>query len=367
MNMSQNKRNGTIDILRFLFCIGILMFHIEKYIFEEPSLKNGIHFDLFPHGSIGVEFFFLVTGWLMAKSICNRKKSNNEKNLSSETCDFIKRKYLSILPYSVVATLFVFIVNCFVKNWGVKEIIVKFVESIPNFFIVQMTGISYYNPNHITWYLSSMMIAICILFPLAYKYYDSFVKLILPIGGVIVLGIMFIEYGKSLTGVMTWTGFAYKGTIRGIIEIGFGMVSFEVSQYLQRIKFNKKDKYLLGFVEIICYVGVFMFIMMTFPKSLEVMALATIWVGVTITFSGVTRIDILDNKLSGFLGKISLPIYLCQLAAINIVQQFPESFNGYLKIILVVVLDFIFAALCQFIGEKLLNVINKRKFAVNVT
>ena len=67
--MTHKKRNGTIDILRFLFCIGILLFHIEKYIFEEPSLKNGIHFDFFPHGSIGVEFFFLVTGWLMAKSI----------------------------------------------------------------------------------------------------------------------------------------------------------------------------------------------------------------------------------------------------------------------------------------------------------
>ena len=48
--MTHKKRNGTIDILRFLFCIGILLFHIEKYIFEEPSLKNGIHFDITPHG-----------------------------------------------------------------------------------------------------------------------------------------------------------------------------------------------------------------------------------------------------------------------------------------------------------------------------
>lgn len=363
--MSHKKRNGTIDILRFLFCIGILMFHIEKYIFEEPSLKNGIHFDLFPHGSIGVEFFFLVTGWLMAQSICSRKKSNGEKKLFSETGTFIKRKYLSILPYSVVATLFVFIVNCFVNNWGDKEIIKKFVASIPNFFIIQMTGISYYNPNHITWYLSSMMIAICILFPLAYKFYDKFVKLIIPIGGTLILGIMFAGFGKSLTGVMTWTGFGYKGTIRGIIEIGFGMVSFEISQYLQSLKIRRKYKYLLGFVELICYVGIFMFIMLTFPKSSEIIALVVIWVGVTITFSGVTRIDIFDNKLSGFVGKISLPIYLCQLAAINIVQQFSESFDGYIKVILVVVLDFTFAALCQFIGGKLSNIINKRKFAVN--
>lgn len=364
--MSQKKRNGTIDVLRFLFCFGILMFHIEKYIFGEPSFKNGIHLGLFPHGAIGVEFFFLVTGWLMAKSICSRKKANSEKKLSSETGEFIKRKYLSILPYSVVATLFVFIVNCFVNNWGWQKIIIKFVESIPNFALVQMTGISYYNPNNITWYLSSMMIAICILYPLAYKFYDTFVKLIIPIGGALILGIMFVEFGKSLTGVMTWTGVFYKGTLRGIIEIGFGMVSYEVSQYLQSLSIRKGHKYLLGIVELICYVWVFMFIMLTFPKSYEIMAFAAIWVGVTITFSGVTKIDILDNKLSEFLGKISLPLYLCQLAAINIVQQFSESFDGYMAVLLVVLLDFIFAALCQFIGGKLSNFMNKRKFAVNV-
>lgn len=363
--MSHKKRNGTIDILRFLFCTAVLLFHIEKYIFGEPSLKNGIHLGLFPHGSIGVEFFFLVTGWLMAKSICSRKNSNSVKNLSSETRAFIKRKYLSILPYSVVATLFVFIVNCCVNNWGAKEIIRKFFESIPNFFLIQMTGISYYNPNNITWYLSSMMIAICIIFPLAFKFYDNFVKLIIPIGGVLILGIMFAEFGKSLTGVMTWMGFGYKGTIRGIIEIGFGMVSFEVSRYLQNLKIKKKHKYLLGFVELICYVGVFAFMMLTFPRSYEMMALAAIWIGITITFSGVTKIDILDNKLSVFLGKISLPIYLCQLAAINIVKQFSESFDDYIKVILIVVLDFIFAALCQFIGVKLSNIINKRKLAAN--
>lgn len=363
--MVQKKRNGTIDILRFLFCIGILLFHTEKYIFEEPSLKNGIHFDFFPHGAIGVEFFFLVTGWLMAKSICSRKKSNGENKLSSETGAFIKRKYLSILPYSVVATLFVFMVDCFINNWGVKEIIRKFIESIPNFSLIQMTGISYYNPNHITWYLSSMMIAICILFPLAYKYYDNFVKLIIPIGGVLILGIMFVEFGKSLTGVMTWTGFAYKGTIRGIIEIGFGMVSFEASQYLQSLKIRKKDKYVLRFVELICYVGVFMFIMLTLPKSYEIIALAAIWVGVTITFSGVTKIDIFDNKFSELLGKMSLPIYLCQLAAINAVKQFSEGFDGYIKVILVVVLDFVLAALCQLIGGKLSDIISKRKISAN--
>ena len=363
--MTHKKRNGTIDILRFLFCIGVLLFHIEKYIFEEPSLENGIHFDLCPHGAIGVEFFFVVTGWLMAKSICSRKQSDSEKKLSSETGTFIKRKYLNILPYSVIATLFVFIVDCFINYLGWEEIPEKFIQAIPNFFLIQMTGISYYNPNHITWFLSSMMIAICILFPLAYKFYDNFVKLIIPIGGTLILGLLFAEYGKSLFGVMIWTGFGYKGTIRGIIEMGFGMASFEVSRYLQSLKIRSKQKYLLRGVELVCYVWIFAFVLMTFPKCYEIIALAAILIGVTITFSGVTRIEKLDNRFSEFLGKSSLPIYLCQLAAINIVKYFSENLEGYINVILVVLLDFIFAALCQLAGGKWSDVINKRRSAAN--
>lgn len=68
------------------------MVHVQNYVFKEPSFKDGIHLAIFPHGSMGVEFFFIVTGWLMAKSICSRKNSGNEKSLSSETISFVKKK-----------------------------------------------------------------------------------------------------------------------------------------------------------------------------------------------------------------------------------------------------------------------------------
>lgn len=65
-----------------------------------------------------------------------------------------------------------------------------------------------------------------------------------------------------------------------------------------------------------------MFIMLTITNSSEIVALAVIWVDVTITFSSVTRIDAFYNKLSEFLSKMFLPIYLCQLAEINLVPHF---------------------------------------------
>lgn len=58
--MNEKKKNGTIEFLRFVFCISVLMYHVGKYTLGSISLNGNIHLAFFPHGSIGVEFFFLV-------------------------------------------------------------------------------------------------------------------------------------------------------------------------------------------------------------------------------------------------------------------------------------------------------------------
>lgn len=62
--MKTRKVNGKIEALRFLFCVGVLLFHGLKYFIGEPSAKQVVHLSLFPHGAIGVEFFSLYQDFL---------------------------------------------------------------------------------------------------------------------------------------------------------------------------------------------------------------------------------------------------------------------------------------------------------------
>ena len=55
-----SPRNGKIELLRFIFCMAVLLFHCEKYVLGEPSLEDGYHLSLFCHGSMGV---FLPCVW----------------------------------------------------------------------------------------------------------------------------------------------------------------------------------------------------------------------------------------------------------------------------------------------------------------
>ena len=53
-----NKRNGAIDLLKFLFSLMIVIYHGRLFANAENPL--------FRAGKIGVEFFFIVSGYLMA-------------------------------------------------------------------------------------------------------------------------------------------------------------------------------------------------------------------------------------------------------------------------------------------------------------
>ena len=78
--MNITKKNGRIELLRFLFALIILLFHIQKRFAKSPVPMGDTGLYFFNHGCIGVEFFFLVSGYLLAAG-CYK--------LRDEPCDFI--------------------------------------------------------------------------------------------------------------------------------------------------------------------------------------------------------------------------------------------------------------------------------------
>lgn len=57
----KSKHNGIISLWKFIFCIVIIGFHLNA-IQHYKNTNFG-----FLYGSIAVEFFFIVSGYLLAK------------------------------------------------------------------------------------------------------------------------------------------------------------------------------------------------------------------------------------------------------------------------------------------------------------
>lgn len=99
----KNKRNGKIELLRFIFCIFILFYHIGLPIYGRSDTPIiGDHITFFSKGYLGVEFFFLVTGFLMARSAHKTNRTSNN-SVGTDSLRFMKKKIWSIFPYHLVA------------------------------------------------------------------------------------------------------------------------------------------------------------------------------------------------------------------------------------------------------------------------
>ena len=360
MKKSSNQKNGNIEFLRFFFCMFVLLFHIEKYVLGEIPLDGTLQFRFFVHGSIGVEFFFLLTGLLMARHVDNIRKKKNKESLGEETSKYVIKKYKSIFPYHIIGFIIIFILSIIVEKYTVTESFMALIDSIPSILLIQMTGFKGIVFNHIEWYLSSMLIGIAIIYPFLKKYYDSFVKYVAPLVALLVLGYLYFETGR-LTGVMNWMVIGYKGTIRGIAELLLGIYGYYLCSELSKLKkLPKKSKVMLTIGEALLYIAIIIFAVITFKSRFEFYALIAIYVLLIISYSGITYTKkIFNNKFIYFLGRLSLPIYVTQLSAIIFVNNYLVNYSSEIKMISIFCITIILSLITMFIGDILKRKIDK--------
>lgn len=317
---ARSQKNGGIELLRFLFCLIVLLFHEQKYLLGEASLKHGVRLAFFPHGSIGVEFFFVLSGALMASSI-SRKQADTPT--PQEYLGFLSRKYRSIFPQHLVAFVIAVGVWAVYSSFhSAAQWIQYLVDSIPNLLLIQMSGISLANPNHVEWYISCMLIAMAILYPICRRYYTAFTHYFAPLGSLLILGYLFYTTG-ALTGVNVWTGLCFKSVLRALCEIALGTTAYELSRFLAAKPLTNGQKTCLTAAEAFLLFCAICYSVMTFPKKYEFYLLAVMVLLVTLSLSKVTWLSRLaQNPVSIFLGKLSLPIYLSQVAGIRLTEYF---------------------------------------------
>ena len=157
------QRNATIELMRFLFASSIIFFHIAGTLWDRKLiLFSGEEFKLtlFRNGYIGVEFFFLVSGFLMAKSIYRRQSQAcigklQPEPVGVETIRFLWGKVKALWPYYLPACAIGWLLFLLTKEnlhpgW--------FVPYLPSLFFLQETGLSDASFTGLpSWYISSML------------------------------------------------------------------------------------------------------------------------------------------------------------------------------------------------------------------
>lgn len=297
MNIKTNR--NAIDFLKFVFAILIVLFHSRMMTDYQ---ENWIAIN----GRIGVEFFFIVSGLLM----CASSNRSAESNIGLDTGIFMWRKICRLMPNVVIAYFISFVVYHY--NAGITDyskIILNAVKSIPDIFLIKNSGIRFPSYNGPTWYLSSMLLNMLVLYPILRKLKDGFYIFALWFM-LFVLGYFFQTFG-TLSDLESWNGYILKGTLRGTVGLLAGAICYKASNYLSMNNYTKFGRAILMLFEWSCYIIAVVLSCTYAPSRLDYFIFLLFMIGITITYSNVTFDDkIFHSSFFHWLGTFSFSLYL---------------------------------------------------------
>lgn len=224
------------------------------------------------------------------------------------TFSFVFRKVKSFYPELLISILLTIVVHLITGDYDEKYYLRPAETIINNVLLLKMSGLcqSPSDLNGPTWFLSSMILAIFVVYPLLRKFGANGCLFVLSIS---ICGFLCAYHG-SLTGVYDWIGFTYEGNIRAVGEILLGAFAFSVVQTIKRVEILLPGRMLVCVVRYVM-LGVMLYVARDTETDFQWLSLLAAWGIIVIAFSCI-GIDsfVFNNRLCLFLGKLSLPLYL---------------------------------------------------------
>ena len=350
-----------IDLYRFVFTIFVVILHFECFYPTTP--KDNI-FALYR----SVDFFFLLSGFLLFKSFKNQKYQN--------ALDFTLSKAKKLMPINIVvilaASVFASLPNTFaVKSLfgSCKALFVNLVSSIPNIFFVQLfiPILEKFTPSRFEafpmWYISSMIVSCFIWFWLlsslknkteANSKYHSWGL----VAAVLVYSSVFYLYGKTdvaFDEIVPYFNLP-AGFFRGFADIGLGIF---FANYELKIENPKLKCFLKLFFPLLLFVIIF------YAKYTVFDYIYVFFCVVTLLFEFSLKETHKTNKIYSCLGKAALPVYFTHAFVIfyeytPLIQKFPELGNHfYIDICIRILLIFVTAFIMYWLSKPIKIALDK--------
>lgn len=292
---TKKGRNGGIELLRFVFCMGIVFLH--------GSMGFGSAY-------LGVEFFFLISGAFMARSLSN---VHGEKESPAATCkasiSYLVKRVWAVFPYFVLSTG----IGTVVKILSCGELVASVAGAASDILFLKNYGFPAASATGVLWYLSAMFFAMWLLYPFMRRYYEVFTHYLAPMIFLLITGFLMQTYG-TLEVPDSWFGVLNTGFLRAIAAMCLGAVAHVGSTYLARLmKASKALRTGATVIEVLLWGGTVGYMALWKSETNMGDGLIVIAMGVaaSVALSGQSLLaGKLDHPLTAFLGKASTVLFM---------------------------------------------------------
>ena len=354
--MSRTSRNVTIDFQRFLFSVIVVLHHSRYVLGDEHCYFLG--------GSLAVEFFFFVSGYLLLASVEKAEKScmanAGQDGIGTETFHFLMHKIHGFLPEFLTAWWIGFFFIGIVRRLSLHQFLKAFEDDFWELSLVKMSGLFTHGIDGAMWYLSAMILGMAVLYPLLRKKKDAMTHLVCPLAALFLYGYLCRAEGHPRDPAV-WLGFAYKGLIRALAGLCTGVVICMAVRKMQRETPNgltRLGNALAATLQLVCLALVIRYMAVQKPTRYDYFYMFLLLVLILLSFSGFGLEKALGksaflHRLSGFLGKYSLSLYLGHLYfAQHIGEILPEkAYAGKTRMAAYLVLAFLNGFLVMGLAE----------------
>ena len=311
------KRNRAMELYRFVSAAMILCYHCHWFAFR-PGGEEFRGFYLF------VELFFILSGFLMLRSIRHRATAADRADPAGATVRYIRGRLRQLYPHHLLSWALVAAIQLFLmKNiWPIQVLQIGW----PEIFLVNIFGfVRGEYINIVCWYLSALVFASVVVYYLLLRNEDAFVKVIAPVLLVMCYGTLF-DRAQSLAATIVFTKYApHLGFMRGLAGLTVGALAYRAYEWMEDADLPGEPLW-ATLVEL----GVFLASALYMYKNssrYDFLFVPLFFAFVISVFRGrsvFTRL--FDNRLSAWLGRQSYAFFLNNIVVIYpYMYFFPES------------------------------------------
>lgn len=339
-NVSKTEKFGSLDGIRVLACIGIVLMHVKSNISVEPSdswlMTNVISFT----GDF-VLLFMMISAFSMS---CGYYRKFREGTITTE--QFYKKRYLRIFPFFallvIIDVLQTFVTQGFALTNAMKaELYEAYADLTLAFGLLPDAGIDVVG---VGWFLG-----VIFLFYMLYPFFTFILRSKLSgwVALLIVAGFYYVgeEYFVAVKGC----SFGSSNILYCAPYFITGGIIYLYRTAVIRLMDTTVFR-LLMFVVTIGYTVAFFVFPEYRVRLFSNILLYSLWVLFAVSEAGIMRgRTLLNNKIMKFLSGISMEIYLCHMMFFRIVEKFHiEDMIGDVDLCYWVTCAFVFTGAVSF-------------------
>lgn len=292
-----NQRNGEIELLRFVFAGFVVLYHMQLGSLPVAG------------GYLGVEFFFILSGFFMTQQLDAAGGSRLAKEPVEDTVHAAQRYLLhrfdSVFIYYLLSGIIGYCLMCYGGG-------IHFLERLywipSDLFLWQNYGFAVTSPIGTAWYLSAAFFSMWVLYPVIRRHYTVFTGYIAPVLALVLYGIVMRSNGGFDAANELMLGFISSGFLRGIAGMAAGAFCYEFSRHIHKKSIG------IDIIQILSWIMVCLYMLRwreQYGGAGDIGAVALMVIGIATAMCATDTLrNLFQHKICIMMGKVSLLLFM---------------------------------------------------------